>query len=177
MRGAGRRTLRAVSAPEASHAQSAPGAVKAPGLRDAQAIAARIAADEAAADIARVQFAANGIPAIPPGTAFARVARAGEALHAVCRHAILERAPLEGNEPVVNGGTLYLTSRRLLHVGVETTELPLSEIEEMVVALERLVLIRLRDGSDLAVEVDQPRLLRVQIAAALAAERASAGRR
>jgi hypothetical protein len=53
------------------------------------------------------------------------------------------------------------------------TEVPLGEIDEMVVALERLVLIRLRDGSDLAVEVDQPRLLRVQIAAAVAAVRAT----
>ncbi len=42
----------------------------------------------------------------------------------------------------------------------------------MAVALERLLLIRRRDGSDLAVEVDQPRLLRVQLAAAVAAERA-----
>jgi hypothetical protein len=33
------------------------------------------------------------------------------------------------------------------------------------------VLIRRRDGSDLAVEVDQPRLLRVQLAAAIAAVR------
>ena len=46
------------------------------------------------------------------------------------------------------------------------------EIDEMAVALERLLLIRLRDGSDLAIEVDQPRLLRVQLATALAASRA-----
>jgi hypothetical protein len=42
----------------------------------------------------------------------------------------------------------------------------------MGIGLERLVLIRLRGGSDMAIEVDQPRLLRVQLAAAIAAQRA-----
>ena len=144
-------------------------------LRDARTIATRIAADEAAADAARSQYASSGVPAIEPGSGYARVARSDEPLHAVRHSAILERGPTDGNEPLLRGGTLYLTSRRLLHVGVETTDVPLGEIDEMVVALERLVLIRLRDGSDLAVEVDQPRLLRVQIAGVIAATRAAAG--
>jgi len=145
-------------------------------LRDAQAIAERVAADEVAADLAREQYAANGIPAIEPGTAFARVAQAGESLYAVRHNAILERAPKDSNELLLSGGTVYLTPRRLLHVSLErTTDVPLGEIDEMVVSLERLVLIRLRDGSDMAVEVDQPRLFRVQIAAAIAVGRATAG--
>jgi hypothetical protein len=41
----------------------------------------------------------------------------------------------------------------------------------MAIALERLLLIRLTDGLDLALEVSHPRLLRVQIAAAKAAAR------
>jgi len=145
------------------------------GLRDAQTIAARIAADEAAADAAREQYAASGVPAIEPDAGYASVARSGESLHAVRRNAILEPGRTDDNEPVLRGGTLYLTSSRLLHVGVETTNIPLREIDEMVVALKRLVLIRLQDGSHFAVEVDQPRLLRVQIAAAIAAARAAAG--
>lgn len=144
-----------------------------PAIRDAQSIAVRIATDEAAADAARDQYAASGMPAIEPVTGFARVARSGEPLHAVRYNAVLERAPTDGDEAVLRGGTVYLTSSRLLHVGTETTDVSLGEIDEMVVALERLVLIRLRDGSDLAVEVDQPRLLRVQIAAAVAAARAA----
>jgi hypothetical protein len=164
-----------MSAPDAARAQPVPAAVEAAGIRDARTIATRIAADEAAADAAREQYAANGVPAIEPGSAYARVARSDELLHAVRHNALLERGPANGSEPVLRGGTLYLTSRRVLHVGVETTDVPLVELEEMVVALERLVLIRLRDGSDLAVEVDQPRLLRVQIAAALVAARAAAG--
>jgi hypothetical protein len=145
-----------------------------PAVRDAESIAARIATDEAAADAARDEYAAHGMPAIEPVPGFALVARADEPLHAVRHNAILERAPTDGDSAVLRGGTVYLTAGRLLHVGGETTEVALGEIEEMVVALERLVLSRLRDGSDLAVEVDQPRLLRVQIAAAVAAARAAA---
>lgn len=148
-----------------------------PAVRDAESIASRIATDEAAADAARDQYAANGIPVIEAVTGFARVARSGEPLHAVRYNAILERAPADGDNAVLRGGTVYLTSRRLLHVGDETTDVPLGDIDEMVVALERFVLIRLRDGSDLAVEVDQPRLLRVQIAAAVAASHAAASAR
>lgn len=134
-------------------------------------IAARIAADEEAADAVRDQYAADGVPAIAPDAGYAGVARSGESLHAVRGNAILEPGRTEDSEPMLRGGTLYLTSSRLLHVGVETTDIPLWEIDEMVVALERLVLIRLQDGSHIAVEVDQPRLLRVQIAAAIAAAR------
>lgn len=166
---------RRMTAPDTRAPEPAPAAVEAAGLRDARTIAARIAADEAAADAARDQYAANGVPAIEPSTGYARVTRSGEPLHAVRRNAILERGPTDDNEPVLRGGTLYLTSRRLLHVAVETTDVPLGKIDEMVVALERLVLIRLLDGSDLAVEVDQPRLLRVQIAAVIAAARVAAG--
>ena len=42
-------------------------------------------------------------------------------------------------------------------------------------ALERLLLVDLADGSDLAFEIDQPRLLRVQLAAARAAARERMG--
>jgi hypothetical protein len=46
-------------------------------------------------------------------------------------------------------------------------ELPLDDIEEMAVAVGRLLLVRLRDGSGFAIETDQPRLLRVVLAAAI----------
>jgi hypothetical protein len=146
-----------------------------PAVRDAQSISDRIVADEAAADAARDLFTANGLPAIEPVSGFARLAGSGELLHSVRYNAILERAPTDEIAPELRGGTLYLTSRRLLHTGETTTDVALGEIDEMVVVLERLVLIRLRDGSDLAVEVDQPRLLRVQIAAAMGAVRGTAG--
>jgi hypothetical protein len=47
----------------------------------------------------------------------------------------------------------------------------LTDIADVGVALERLLLVEGTDGSDLAIEVDAPRLLRVQVSAARAAAR------
>lgn len=136
-------------------------------LRDAQSIAARVAADEAAADAERERLASGPLPSIGPEQD-APTMRDGEQLHAVRHAALLERN--SDNPPT--GGTLYLTSARLLHVGTErTNDIPLQRIHDMAVAVERLLLVGLTDGSDLAIEVDQPRLLRVQVAAARAAVR------
>jgi hypothetical protein len=144
-----------------------PATSEGPAIRDARSIAARIAADEAAADEARQAYQAGGLPAIAPDDAGKAILRPSEFLHSVHANALLEETGNGAGQ--LRGGALYLTSERLIHAGAKTIEVPLAEIEEMAVALERLVLIRLRDGSDLAVEVDQPRLLRVQIAAAIAA--------
>jgi hypothetical protein len=97
--------------------------------------------------------------------------RPDELVHAIRHTALLE----DGQRPHPEGGTLYLTSRRLVHAGLELREINLVDITETAVALERLLLVDLADGSDLAIEVDQPRLLRVQLAAARAAARERAG--
>jgi hypothetical protein len=140
-------------------------------LRDARAISARIAEDELQADEARQRYQVEGLPMVEPDERLAAIRQPDETAHAVHGSALLERGT--GNEDATQllGGTLYLTSQRLLHAGEELTEVPLTDIEEMAVALERLLLIRLNDGSDLALEVDHPRLLRVQIAAAKGAAR------
>jgi hypothetical protein len=149
-----------------------PAAAEGAAVRDAQSIADRVAADETAADEARQAYQADGLPAIQPDTTAAAILQPGEILHAVRGSTMLEEAGSTDPAARPRGGTLYLTSERLVHAGEESTELPLSAIEEMAVALERLVLIRRRDGSDLALEVDHPRLLRVQLAAAIATVRA-----
>jgi hypothetical protein len=140
-------------------------------LRDAQRISARIDADEAAAVAATQAYEVEGLPAIEPDDGARAILAPGELLHAIHGSAMLETRPSGEEEALPRGGTLYLTSTRLVHVGTETSEMSLSGLAEATVALERLVLIRLRDGSDLAIEVDQPRLLRVQLATALAAMR------
>ncbi|MEX0630482.1 MAG: hypothetical protein WEE67_00895 [Chloroflexota bacterium] len=142
-------------------------------LRDARAIAARVAEDEAASDEARHRYQADGLPVIEPDAGFAALALPEEALHASRDNALLERTLVDAPKPQPVAGTLYLTSGRLLHVGAEATSIPLGEIEEMAVALERLLLVRLLDGTHLAIDTDRPRLLRVQIAAALVAARVS----
>jgi hypothetical protein len=149
-----------------------PAGVEGAGLRDAEHIAARIAADEAAADEARQSYQADGLPVIEPDGRAAAILQPGESLHAAHGSAMLEEPGGAGDGGHPRGGTLYLTSRRLVHAGAESTVVSLVDIDEMAVALERLLLIRRRDGSDLALEVDRPRLLRVQLAAAVAAERA-----
>jgi len=161
-----------MSALDASLPLPTPVGMEGAAVRDAHNIAARIAADEAAADEARQSYKAGGLPAIEPDAGADAILQPGEILHAVHASALLEEAPLIDEAAQPRGGTLYLTSQRLIHTATESTELPLPEIEEMAIALERLVLIRRRNGSDLALEVDQPRLLRVQLAAAIAADRA-----
>jgi hypothetical protein len=161
-----------MSSPDAAHAPGARVGNDGAALRDAESIAARIASDEAAADEARRVYQADGLPAMAADGTVAAILRPGETLHAVHASALLETAGLGAGDALPRGGTLYITSRRLLHSGVELTERPLAEVDEMAVALERLLLIRLRDGSDLAIEVDRPRLLRVQLSAAIAALRA-----
>ena len=162
-----------MSALDASLPLSTPVGTEGAAVRDAQNIADRIAADEAAADEARLAYQAGGLPAIEPDAGAGALLRPGESLHAIHASALLEVPGLGDSGVQPRGGTLYLTSERLIHTATESTELPLSEIEEMAVALERLVLIRRRNGADLALEVDQPRLLRVRLAAAIAAQRAS----
>jgi hypothetical protein len=137
-------------------------------LRDARAIAERVAADERAADAERERLAREPLPVLAAHAEQVFQPWPDEEIHAERRAAMVERsqaAPL-------SGGTLYLTSRRLVHVGNEAVlEIDLERVADMAVALERLLLVELTDGSDLAIEVDQPRLLRVQVAAARAALR------
>jgi hypothetical protein len=140
-------------------------------VRDAEAIAARVAADEAAADAARSQYQIGPLPTLDNDPEFAALALPGEVLHVAQPNAVLEWTTAGGVETLRPAAPLYLTSGRLLHGGTQTLSLSLDQIEEMAVALERLLLVRLRDGTDLAIETDAPRLLRVQIAAAMAATR------
>ncbi|HSM38790.1 MAG TPA: hypothetical protein VK838_05600 [Candidatus Limnocylindrales bacterium] len=137
-------------------------------LRDAQAIAERVAADEKAADAERNRLASEPLPTMAANAEMVVQLHPHELLHAERRAAVIERR----QEGQPSSGILYLTSQRLVHTGNERVEeLPLERIADMAVAMERLLLIELTDGSDLAIEVDRPRLLRVQVSAARAATR------
>ncbi len=86
----------------------------------------------------------------------------GELVHDLRRHAIL-KAP-GGDAALGYGGTLYLTSRRLIHLGQVVMTVRLTDIVESSLAGERL-LLTLRDGEGLALDLDRPRLLRAEMAA------------
>jgi hypothetical protein len=152
-----------------SESTSHPAAPDAAALRDAAAIAQRISADEQAADAERARLVTGELPDLDPQVHGALELTDGELVHAIRHAALLD----EGDAAMPRGGDLYLTSRRMIHVGESSREISLDAIEESAVSLERLLLLDLTDGSDLAIEVDQPRLLRVQLAAA----RANARRR
>lgn len=139
-------------------------------LQDAQQITARVSADEAAADAERARLAAGALPDVSEEAAGALELHPSEVVHAIRQVALIEGS--SGQTPW--GGTLYLTSQRLVHAGQTVREVELTDIAEIAVALERVLLVDLADGSDLAIEVDQPRLLRVQLAAARAAAREQA---
>jgi hypothetical protein len=160
---------RTVHSPPVSDPQEEPAAV-----RDARLIANSIAQDEADSDAARLRYQTDGLPVVESETGFTPLALPGEVLHALRENALLERTLPDAPEPSPQAGTLYLSSERLVHVGALTTSIQLGKIEEMSVALQRLLLIQLDDGTHLAIDTDQPRLLRVQVAAALAAARLGA---
>lgn len=139
-----------------------------PALRDASLTAERAAADEAAAEALRDRLHDAPLEAIEPDETIAGHLAPGEVVHGLRRSAIL-RAP--GDDRALGyGGTLYLTSRRLLHLGQVIVTVQLNDIVETSLAAERL-LLSLRDGEGLTLDVDRPRTFRTEIAAAMRALR------
>ena len=136
-------------------------------LADAGDSVARAAADQAAADEARRRFRREGLPTLPPDARIAPLLEPDERLVALRHAALLERrepAPGTRLTPGV-AGELYVTSRRLVLVGRLTLSVELDAIADAVFSGERLLLV-LRDGHGVALQVAQPRLLWVEIAAA-----------
>jgi hypothetical protein len=144
----------------------------APALRDAAEILARAQADEAAADEARDRYRMQPMAALEPDARIEPLLCPGERVLAVRRSALLDRRqPVLGSEaPSGLAGDLYLTSRRLVLVGRHTLSIDLDEIEEAMLSGDQFLLV-MRGGQGAALGVAQPRLLRVEIAAARASAR------
>lgn len=88
-----------------------------------------------------------------------------EVIHAERRTALLHR----GQDLPPSAGALYLTSRRLVHVGSEAVEeIELERISHIAVAQDRRLVVELSGTSDLVIELNAPRLLRAQVDAARA---------
>ncbi len=144
---------------------------EAPALRDAAAILARAEADEAAANDARLRHRTDSWTPLPPDAAIASLLQPGEQLLAVRRSAGLDEPATGTRSPPSVAGDLYLTTHRLLLLGRETRAFELVEMDDVFLHGDRL-LVAMRDGSSFALDVEGPRLLRVEIAAARAALRA-----
>ncbi len=134
-----------------------------PALRDATATAARIEADEREALEARERLRTEPLDTVEPDDVARAHLNPGEIVHGLRRSAIL-RVP--GDRALGYGGTLYLTSRRLVHIGQVSVNVQLGDISEIATAEERL-LVTLKDAEGLAFDIDRPRLFRTEIAAAL----------
>jgi hypothetical protein len=140
-----------------------------PGIRDAEAILERARDDERAAFDARALYRIEGLPAIEPDGGIAESIRPGETVVSVRASALVSHH-LRGEAGDDLAGRLYLTSQRLLLLGHGSLEVGLDQVDELALAGERL-LVTLHDGTGLSIDAIQPRLLRVQIAAALTAGR------
>jgi len=146
--------------------------VDAPAVRDAVAILARAAADDAAAGEARDRYRTQLMPALEPDGRIAPLLAPGEHVLAVRRSVMLDRYPSRSGSaiPPGAGGDLYLTARRLVFLGRIALSFDLDEIEEVGLSGERLLLVR-RDGSSVSLDAAEPRLLRVEIGSARAEAR------
>ena len=133
--------------------------------------------DEVAATEARVRYRAGGIPPVATDAAIQSLLRPGERIYAVRSPARAWRrtSPEGPTAPVAIAGDLYLTSARLVLVGETVLDEDIEDIEEAVLAGDQLLLV-MRRGVGLALDVERPRLLRVQIAAARAVARGPDGR-
>jgi len=148
-----------------------------PALRDADAILARAAEDDAAAFEARERYRDREMEPLEPDARIAELLVPGEDVVAVRRSALLDRREPQPSAhcpgcPAL-AGDLYVTSTRFVHVGRTVVEYDLDAIREAIVSAERLLLV-LSDGAGIILDVDRPRLLRVEIAAARARQAARA---
>ncbi len=130
-------------------------------------------ADAARAGEARRRLHERGIVPVEPDVRVGAMLGLDEELVAVRRGVAVERRRPRPDEPPGVDGDLYVTTRRLLHLGRMSFAYDLEEIREAVVAGDQLLLV-LDDGMGLSIAVGDPSLLRVEIAAARAAARDAA---
>ena len=121
--------------------------------------------DEEAARLAREQYREGGLPVLQPDASITPLLVDGEQVVGWRPEAGLSRVDETTHAVVRDEGPLYVTSDRLLHLGRETTSLPLAEIAELAMADDR-ILVTMSGSRGLMLDVAAPRQFRVLLAAA-----------
>lgn len=123
-------------------------------------------ADEAAARDARDQIARDGMDPLTPDPIVGPHLAPDEVVFAQRAGAVLNA------DRGVPGylGALYITSERILHLGQVVVSVHLHDIAESALAGERL-LLTLRNGDGVTIDLAAPRLFRAQLAAAASGRR------
>ena len=132
----------------------------------------RATADEALADEARRQLREHGFMPIAPDDGIGGILAPDELVIAVRRSVSLERRVGRPSSHAGELGDLYVTTERLVHLGHDRIDFPLSEIRDAIAADGMLRLI-VDEEPGIEIGVDDPRVLRVELAAARESVRSS----
>jgi hypothetical protein len=126
------------------------------------------ATDEEAARRARELYRDAVIPPIAADPAVEPYLAQGESLLGVRSEAVLGRVEEDGRGAVRAEGRLYVTNRRLLHLGERVSSFLLADIVELAMSDER-ILVTLADSRGATLDISDPRRFRVLVAAAKSA--------
>lgn len=122
--------------------------------------------DDLLATSARARYRSEGIVGIEPDERMRSVLGRDEQLVAVRQSASVER--LSEGRGSSTSGLLAITTERLFILDAEPVTLAsLEELDDVTVVTDRL-LVMLRNGAGFTITTSQPRLLRVELAAARA---------
>jgi hypothetical protein len=157
---------RDVSVDETSDSTPDGGGRRDPAVSDAQAVLNRVERDEIAARAARERLRDGPMTPIEPDATISPLLHPGELVLSQ-RSAVLLNPPSGDPSIAGYGGALYLTTQRLIHSGRLLVSIGLDQVREVSLAGERL-LLTLDGGEGMSLEAEQPRLLRVEISAAIA---------
>jgi hypothetical protein len=130
--------------------------------------------DEASADVARRCLRERGIVALEPDQRIGVLLAPGESVLSMRRAVTFERRSGVRDPDQAPRGDLYVTTARLVCLGHVRMEVPLADIREAVVSSGTLRLV-IGDGRGLEIKTEDPRVLRVEIAAVREAARATGG--
>jgi hypothetical protein len=134
-------------------------------LRDAGSILERSVRDEREAVDLRIRYESEPMQPLVADPSVIEMLETGEELFAVREPAILNASDPDQSRSLPGyGGTLYLTSTRLVHRGQVVLSVAVRDIVDTVVVGERLLLM-LHGGEGLSVDIDRPRVFRVQLSA------------